>query len=104
MSRQPLILPASLQIFKNVHASGFWLTAWADEHSQEERQEMIDYILDFMKKGQFTEVNCSLSQWSVTAPDPSLLERRLLETVKNASSGQGKQGSYSWIYRYRKGV
>ncbi|KAF9100414.1 hypothetical protein BGX27_000413 [Mortierella sp. AM989] len=91
MSRQPLILPASLQIFKNVHASGFWLTAWNDEHSSEERQEMIDNVLDVMKKGQFTEIKCSRNQWSVTTSDTTTLEERLLEAIKNATSGQGKQ-------------
>ncbi|KAG0213673.1 mitochondrial 2-enoyl thioester reductase [Mortierella sp. GBA30] len=92
MSRQPLILPASLQIFKNVHASGFWLTAWNDEHTSEERQEMIDRVLDTMKQGQFAEINCAKNQWSVTSTDVPALEETLLEAIKKAaSSGFGKQ-------------
>ncbi|KAG0267727.1 mitochondrial 2-enoyl thioester reductase [Mortierella polycephala] len=91
MSRQPLILPASLQIFKNVHASGFWLTAWNDQHSNAERQEMIDCVLQVMKKGEFAEINCTRNQWLVTSSDISVLEGRLMEAVKNATSGAGKQ-------------
>ncbi|ORZ28029.1 hypothetical protein BCR41DRAFT_367546 [Lobosporangium transversale] len=92
MSRQPLILPASLQIFKNVHASGFWLTAWNDEHSSQERQDMINDVLDFMKQGQFAEINCTRNRWSVTESDTSVLEEKLLQVVQKAtSSGHGKQ-------------
>ncbi|KAF9191661.1 mitochondrial 2-enoyl thioester reductase [Haplosporangium sp. Z 767] len=92
MSRQPLILPASLQIFKNIHASGFWLTAWNDQHSNAERQEMIDCVLQVMKKGEFAEINCTRNQWSITSTDISVLEGRLLEAVKSATSpGAGKQ-------------
>ncbi|KAI8346922.1 hypothetical protein B0O80DRAFT_392200 [Mortierella sp. GBAus27b] len=91
MSRQPLTLPASLQIFKNIHASGFWLTAWNEQHSREERQEMLNSVLDVMKRGQFSEITCTRNQWSVTASDVATLEGRLLEAVKNANSGHGKQ-------------
>ncbi|KAF9122948.1 mitochondrial 2-enoyl thioester reductase [Mortierella sp. 14UC] len=93
MSRQPLILPASLQIFKNVHASGFWLTAWNDSHTPAERQEMIDGVVSVMKKGQFEEVECTRNHWSVTATAESkVLEERLLEAVgRAAGGGHGKQ-------------
>ncbi|KAF8936930.1 mitochondrial 2-enoyl thioester reductase [Haplosporangium gracile] len=92
MSRQPLILPASLQIFKNVHASGFWLTAWNDTHSTAERQEMIDRVVEVMKKGQFEEVECTRNQWSVTTVDMKVLEERLLDAVgRAAGGGHGKQ-------------
>ncbi|KAG0061278.1 mitochondrial 2-enoyl thioester reductase [Linnemannia elongata] len=92
MSRQPLILPASLQIFKNVHASGFWLSAWNDSHSSAERQEMIDCVVEVMKKGQFEEVECMRNQWNITATDVGVLEERLLDAVgRAASGGHGKQ-------------
>ncbi|KAK3831964.1 MAG: enoyl-acyl-carrier-proteinreductase 1 mitochondrial precursor [Linnemannia gamsii] len=95
MSRQPLILPASLQIFKNVHASGFWLTAWNDSHSSEERQEMIDGVVKVMKEGKFEEVECTRNLWSVTeaaAADVKGLEEKLLEGVGRATGGgMGKQ-------------
>ncbi|KAG9060936.1 mitochondrial 2-enoyl thioester reductase [Linnemannia hyalina] len=92
MSRQPLILPASLQIFKNVHASGFWLTAWNDSHSPTERQEMIDRVVEVMKTGQFEEVECTRNQWNITATDMGVLEERLRDAVgRAASGGHGKQ-------------
>lgn len=92
MSRQPLILPASLQIFKNVHASGFWLSAWNDEHSTQERQEMIDAVLDIMDEPghPFSEINCTSNTWSLTRTGD--LQTRLLEVVQKATTaGNGKQ-------------
>ncbi|KAF9378409.1 mitochondrial 2-enoyl thioester reductase, partial [Podila verticillata] len=92
MSRQPLMLPASLQIFKNVHASGFWLTAWNDEHSTQERQAMIDSVLDFMDdpSHKFAEVNCTTNTWSLKSSED--LQGRLLEVVQKATTaGNGKQ-------------
>ncbi|KAF9426723.1 mitochondrial 2-enoyl thioester reductase [Podila epigama] len=92
MSRQPLILPASLQIFKNVHASGFWLSAWNDEHSVQERQDMIDSVLDTMDHPdyKFANINCTSNKWSLKA-SPGLQEE-LLQVVQTATStGHGKQ-------------
>lgn len=90
MSRQPLILPASLQIFKNVHASGFWLTAWNDRHSAQERQEMVDAVLNDMDQGNLKGIHSSKNPWSLKSSGS--LQDQLLEAVQKAtSSGQGKQ-------------
>ncbi|KAG0045742.1 mitochondrial 2-enoyl thioester reductase [Gryganskiella cystojenkinii] len=91
MSRQPLILPASLQIFKNVHASGFWLTAWNDRHSIQERQEMVDAVLDDMNKGVLKGIHGVRTPWSLRSSGSSL-QGQLLEAVQRATSpGHGKQ-------------
>ena len=90
MSRQPLILPASLQIFKNVHASGFWLTAWNDRHSVQERQEMVDAVLEDMDRGHLKGIQSSKNLWSIQSSGS--LQDQLLEAVEKAtSSGLGKQ-------------
>jgi len=46
MSKQPIQLPTSLFIFRNVQARGFWLTKWVADHSAQERKQMIDKIAD----------------------------------------------------------
>ncbi|XP_063984612.1 enoyl-[acyl-carrier-protein] reductase, mitochondrial [Diachasmimorpha longicaudata] len=43
MSREPLTIPASALIFKNISAKGFWMTNWGKTHSKSsERFEMLD--------------------------------------------------------------
>eukprot|EP01111_Echinosteliopsis_oligospora_P014928 TRINITY_DN5748_c0_g1_i1.p1 TRINITY_DN5748_c0_g1~~TRINITY_DN5748_c0_g1_i1.p1 ORF type:complete len:367 (-),score=125.73 TRINITY_DN5748_c0_g1_i1:66-1166(-) len=51
MSKQPVNLPASLFIFKNISSHGFWLSRWVDSHSQEERKQMIEKLSNFVKDG-----------------------------------------------------
>lgn len=41
MGRQPVALPNSLLIFRNISHRGFWLTKWVKEHSKEERAAML---------------------------------------------------------------
>ncbi|KAI0955008.1 hypothetical protein AcW1_006724 [Taiwanofungus camphoratus] len=41
MSKQPLSLPTSAFIFKNLTAHGFWQTRWYEAHSREERGAMM---------------------------------------------------------------
>ncbi|KAI0923899.1 hypothetical protein AcV5_009313 [Taiwanofungus camphoratus] len=41
MSKQPLSLPTSAFIFKNLTAHGFWQTRWYEAHSREEREAMM---------------------------------------------------------------
>ncbi|KAG0240801.1 mitochondrial 2-enoyl thioester reductase [Actinomortierella wolfii] len=102
MSRQPLILPASLQIFKNIHASGFWLTAWNEEHTADERSWMIDDLLEAIRNKQLVDVPSQKNEWVVgksaaeNVPFQYLegldQEKKLLAAVQKAmTGGQGKQ-------------
>ncbi|KAI8852856.1 hypothetical protein BC829DRAFT_46942 [Chytridium lagenaria] len=55
MSKEPVTLPTSLLIFKDVRAQGFWMTRWYAQCSDAERQAMTDEILDLARKGLFAE-------------------------------------------------
>jgi len=44
MSRQPVAIPTSLLIFKDIDARGFWMTRWLTQASEQERQQMLDDI------------------------------------------------------------
>ncbi|KAJ2822206.1 mitochondrial 2-enoyl thioester reductase, partial [Coemansia furcata] len=37
MSRQPVVLPTSLLLFKDIAARGFWMNRWYESHGDEER-------------------------------------------------------------------
>ena len=49
MSRQPVTVPTSLLIFKNINIKGFWLSKWLDNHPKE-RLEMLEKLCVFTKE------------------------------------------------------
>jgi mitochondrial enoyl-[acyl-carrier protein] reductase / trans-2-enoyl-CoA reductase len=51
MSKEPLSLPTSLFIFKNLTCHGFWQTRWYGEKSLNERQELFDTLATLMRDG-----------------------------------------------------
>ncbi|KAG0250537.1 mitochondrial 2-enoyl thioester reductase [Actinomortierella ambigua] len=102
MSRQPLILPASLQIFKNIHADGFWLTSWNEEHSADERSWMIDDLLQIIRNKQLIDVPSQQNDWVMSESktgsesfqylEESEQQKSLLAAVQKAmAGGHGKQ-------------
>jgi trans-2-enoyl-CoA reductase len=52
MSRKPVQVPTSLLIFKNIQLRGFWLSRWVEQHSTEERMQMINTCWDLVKNKQ----------------------------------------------------
>ncbi|KAI0039215.1 NAD(P)-binding protein [Auriscalpium vulgare] len=46
MSRAPLAIPASAQIFRNLTAHGFWVSRWYLEHSVQEREALMKELVD----------------------------------------------------------
>lgn len=51
MSKQPLSLPTSLFIFKNLTSHGFWQTRWYQSRSQEEKGQVMQTLVDLMAAG-----------------------------------------------------
>lgn len=51
MSKQPLSLPTSLFIFKELRSVGFWLSRWYTEKTLEEREKLIKILVDLMASG-----------------------------------------------------
>ncbi|RPD64358.1 NAD(P)-binding protein [Lentinus tigrinus ALCF2SS1-7] len=50
MSKQPLSLPTSQFIFKNLTAHGYWQNRWYNEHTRQEREELMRTITDLQLK------------------------------------------------------
>lgn len=48
MSREPLTIPNSAVIFKDIAFRGFWMSKWSKEHSDEERQQMYNELFKYM--------------------------------------------------------
>lgn len=51
MARQPVSLPASAFIFKNLTSHGFWQTRWYERHSRQEREELVKRLMDLIADG-----------------------------------------------------
>ncbi|KAI8975074.1 hypothetical protein BDF20DRAFT_876804 [Mycotypha africana] len=80
MSRQPLSLPASLLIFKDVHFHGFWVSKWAEKHTPEERYAMFEDILELMSQGKLQEPKWRKVNWE---------EETMKQAVDQGISGFG---------------
>ncbi|KAI9885326.1 MAG: 6-phosphofructokinase, alpha subunit [Watsoniomyces obsoletus] len=65
MSKQPLILPAGLLIFKNVRCEGFWVSRWAQKHP-DQKMETLRELLGLLKKGELTLGPMREVEWSTS--------------------------------------
>jgi trans-2-enoyl-CoA reductase len=55
MSKEPLSLPTSLFIFKNLTCHGFWQTRWYSDKSLEQRQELLKTLIALMRDGKLRD-------------------------------------------------
>lgn len=53
MSREPLTIPNSALIFKDIAFRGFWVSRWSKENSLEERTKMYNELFELMASGRF---------------------------------------------------
>lgn len=70
MSKQPVSLPTSAFIFKNLRAHGFWQSQWNKTHSREEREDLIDELAELeLKEPQHEIVTLEKSLTDAQAQD-----------------------------------
>lgn len=48
MSRDPVTIPNSALIFKNISFHGFWMTAWKENASEDQKEQMMADIIKLM--------------------------------------------------------
>lgn len=89
MSKQPVTLPTSLFIFKNISAHGYWLTAWTKK-DPEGKKKTIETILGYIRSGQFRDVPVNPNVWKNSSSDDQKLEvfKTALDNAKNGFSGK----------------
>lgn len=51
MSKEPLSLPTSLFIFKNLTCHGFWQSRWYHDKSLEDRKQLMETLFHLMRDG-----------------------------------------------------
>lgn len=82
MSREPLTIPTSAFIFKNIAFKGYWMTRWTRENQRSnKRAQMIHEIADYMRTGK------------LKAPTHKIVPlSNYTEAIMKASSVQGFAG------------
>jgi mitochondrial enoyl-[acyl-carrier protein] reductase / trans-2-enoyl-CoA reductase len=73
MSKQPLALPASLLIFKDIRFAGFWVSRWSDKHPDLKKQTVED-ILRLTREGRFRDVPVQECRWGWGTEEAKLRE------------------------------
>ncbi|KAF2500083.1 NAD(P)-binding protein [Lophium mytilinum] len=81
MSKKPLMLPASLLIFKDIHFDGFWVSKWAEWHP-EEKKKTVDHVLELTRRGEFKDMPFEQVPWEWETP-----ESKLIGAVKGTLEG-----------------
>lgn len=61
MAKQPVTVPVSALIFKDVKLRGFWVTQWKRDHSHDESvfRAMLDELCSLIRQGKLTAPACT---------------------------------------------
>ena len=87
MARQPLQLPASMLIFRDVAFRGFWVSKWA-EGRPEERVRVVGELLDLVRNGELKGVPVDEVRWADGTSRDELVDR-VQGTLEGFRKGKG---------------
>lgn len=87
MSKQPLTIPASMLIFKNIHFHGFWVSRWA-EKNPEEKQKTVADVLEMTRKGEFKDTPFDQIKWDYETKGDELIGK-VKDTLEGYRKGKG---------------
>ena len=82
MSMQPVSLPSSLFIFKNITSAGFWMTTWYKGCTPEERRRMTDELCTLMRDGKLREPAVEVVRLSGSDDEIGRTAREAIKDVK----------------------
>ncbi|KAI5778890.1 hypothetical protein EDC01DRAFT_712069 [Geopyxis carbonaria] len=81
MARQPVTLGAGQQIFRDVHAHGFWVSRWSDQNP-EAKMEVVKDVFSMIRRGVFREPPMTETRWGLKTG-----QEELVEAVKRSGEG-----------------
>ena len=87
MAREPLILPATPLLFKNLTAKGFWVSRWHQDHP-EERKEELAWLCERIQNGELKDVNHEEIRWAGKDVDDELAWKRVKDALDKMRRGQ----------------
>ncbi|KAF8430030.1 trans-2-enoyl-CoA reductase-like protein [Tirmania nivea] len=83
MARQPVTIPASLFIFRNLSLRGFWVSEWA-KGKDAEKEKMLEEIFGWIRKGWVKDVPMETINWTEESK-----KEELVGAVMKAGEGTG---------------
>lgn len=87
MSKQPLTIPASMLIFKDLHFHGFWVSRWAERHPEEKQRTVAD-VLDMTRKKEFQDIPVDEIKWEWETKGEELIAK-VKDTLEGYREGKG---------------
>lgn len=87
MSKQPLTIPASMLIFKNIHFHGFWVSRWAQTNPQDKKSAVAE-VLDMTRKGEFKDMPFEEIKWEWETKGEELISK-VKDTLEGYREGKG---------------
>ncbi|KAJ4339146.1 mitochondrial 2-enoyl thioester reductase [Ascochyta clinopodiicola] len=87
MSKQPLTIPASMLIFKDIHFHGFWVSRWAEKNPEAKIQTVND-VLDMTRKGEFKDTPFDQIKWDYETKGEELIAK-VKDTLEGYREGKG---------------
>ncbi|XP_015739143.1 enoyl-[acyl-carrier-protein] reductase, mitochondrial [Coturnix japonica] len=59
MAKQPVTVPVSAFIFRDVRLRGFWMTQWKKDHDKQSMASMVDTLCQMVREGQLSAPTCT---------------------------------------------
>lgn len=87
MSKQPLMLPTGLLIFRDLRFHGFWLSRWANADRNGKKQT-VDEILGLIREGKFKDAPMQEVKWDWETED-KVLREAVQGTLSGFRPGKG---------------
>ncbi|CBX99792.1 hypothetical protein IAQ61_002976 [Plenodomus lingam] len=87
MSKQPLTIPASMLIFKDLHFHGFWVSRWAEKHPEEKQKTVAD-VLEMTRKKEFKDIPVDEIKWEWETKGDELIAK-VKDTLEGYRQGKG---------------
>lgn len=88
MAREPLILPATPLLFKNLTVKGFWVSKWHQDHPEERKKELA-WLCEHIQKGELKDVDHEEIRWAGKDVDDDAAWKRVKEALNKIREGQG---------------
>ncbi|KAF1842514.1 trans-2-enoyl-CoA reductase-like protein [Cucurbitaria berberidis CBS 394.84] len=87
MSKQPLTIPASMLIFKDIHFHGFWVSRWA-EKNPEDKQATVADVLEMYRRNEFKDTPVDEIKWEWETKGEELIAK-VKDTLEGYREGKG---------------
>ncbi|KAI9105436.1 hypothetical protein DFS34DRAFT_644251 [Phlyctochytrium arcticum] len=85
MSKEPVTIPTSLLIFKDITCHGFWMTRWYENHQRNERGAMLDELFRLAREDKLKLPAHDLT--SLSSYDIQQFQNEAIDAVRRATTG-----------------